>query len=777
MADQVTIKNGTVTADTVNVDVQLNANTVSVNGDVTVTGNVSLNGKDITETIQEQKAELQEHATNIGLVTSPHLSSAEHEKLAQVISLFENYSTDTSIPVINAPTAAGAIDLKYFPGYFSLNAMENWDLTVAPGHVFVSRVPYANYDAETNTYSFQFSSIDAAGDAYANYNTFGDTIKAKLLDNESRQHECSTDTVEGVDDYIGKEWAFFWEYGNYIKDSSGNKHLTSIRGTTIDTDGNITGTNIKASPFDIKKNTAAFGPVFWFFCKPEKWQDPNSGEWFTSDKTENGEPIAQLWGISDSPWSDIGANHPMYNGKVYPGLSAAKKEALEALGITEEDFHIWPECKVWDSDTSSWRIRPYWIHSAFCGGYNAEIMNEDPTTAVVSICNAPLRNNLSYDSLNSPSSYNAANAPGGACVNGFGMLFDIVKNSTKVSQNIHTGISAGTSSSVTATRSITVAQQELLKTIYGGYIFPTDNITTFKVGNTARLESDITTGTNAVPTYTTNYGRQIGRIKEIRSDLAFTDTSGNELTGIKGLVIDPAENTINPVQPFEVCGSDLYTDAEGAAAAAQALNAGNDSVEGTYAVCFACVSGSMGGETFNGGTAGMGVIGKHDGSIVSNSDRRHVYRVQGTEYASGYMICAADTVALKGTDVEISDEETTITPSSADFVILSCPAGTKRYNGTNNITDWITKGYKIVGLSPATSGIILNEQLSPQGVAHPVLIGSSGGHQNSLTVAENVNKAAFIYDSYFNSPVNAGSATLDLRRALNQVLWLIAARD
>lgn len=801
MADQVTIKNGTVTADTVNVDVQLNANTVSVNGDVTVTGNVSLNGKDIIETIQEQKAELQEHATNMGLVTSPHLSAAEHEKLAQVISLFENYSTDTSIPVINAPTAAGAIDLKYFPGYFSLNAMENWDLTVAPGHVFVSRVPYASYDAETNTSSFRFNSIADAGNAYAEYNTFGDTIKAKLLDNESRQHKCSTDTVEEVDDYVGKEWAFFWEYGNYIKDSSGNKHLTSIRGTTIDTNGNITGTNIKASPFDIKKNTAAFGPVFWFFCKPEKWQDPNSGEWFTSDKTENGEPIAQLWGISDSPWSDIDANHPMYNDKVYPGLSADKRAKLEALGITEEDFHIWPECLIAsESNPDIKKIRPYWIHSAFCGGYVQEIMEANPTTACVSICNAPLRTNVSYQSANDPSdngnatSYPAANVAGSACVNGFGMLFDIIKNATKNSQAIHTGLASGAGTKAIAPYSITAAQQAALKDTYDGYIFPIpdDKVNAFQIGRTVRIECDVTSTTGANNVYTITYDRQIGRVKAIlNKTLSFTTKSGVAVTNVSGLVIDPAEDTVCPISPFEVVGEDEYPAVVldngtishvpvGEAASALAATE-------VFAACAAIVTVASGGETLNGGANGTGVIGKHDGSVVDVEDDKHPYRVQGTEYMPGAWIVSSDTVSFLGQNTTIDFNGESITVDSTKYIVIACPPGKPHLNkasGANStVTDWLNNGYEVVGLMPSVrsgSNIdrVYNTQLTEQGIAHPVLLGSvlTDGHADQVFLQQTA--IPFATGGNLTMGGQGGSAAVSaISGSLSLSYWFIATRD
>ena len=758
MADKVTIHNGTITADTVNVDVQLNANAVSVSGDVTIAGDLSVAGKDVFQDIADQKALLENHASLIGMSDSPHLSGSEHTQLAQVIQLFETYDTATNIPVADAPQEA--ISLEYFPTFFKNRAMANWDIATAPGHVFVSRVPYAveveHTDGEGNktyTYEYTYSTMESSGNAYDRYGI----LQSKLLDNRlpngnPRQHTCSTDTVEGVDDYVGKEWAFFWEYGNYIKDEKGIKHITSIRGAKPT--ASIQGSSYNAPDFDIKKNTAAFGPVFWFFCKPEKWKDETTGNWLTYDKLETGSPITQLWGISDSPWDTIDENHPMFNGVVYQGISDAKKAALTALGVTADDFHLWSECKVWDADTSSWRIRPYWCHSAFNGGYY------DSEYAIYSICNTPLRTPLTYVNINAFSGYAAAGAVGGACVNGFGMLMDIIKNATKNSQSIHSGMSNNNGTTTVANYAITAEENSLLKDTYGGYVFPVANIGFFAVGCTVQLRN-ITNATSRTSAYKSSYALQIGRIKAIRTDLAFTAADGTAVTGAIGIIIDPAENTINPIQPFAVCTT---------AADADAIIATNK-----YACCGACISFAAGGETLNGGAAGTGVIGYHDGSIVSNTNGKYLYRVQGTEYMPGAYNCAGDTVAVRGNGTEIPYNGSTITPDSTQYVILTCPQGTNRLNGGSSPATWINAGYEVAGLSPTTAGNILNEQLSPQGVAHPVLIGGSGGTYDTLGFTSG-NPAEFISAGALDEQTSAGSSCLRLID-VSVDLWGVSARD
>ena len=750
LADKVTIHNGTITANTVNVDVQLNANAISVSGDITIAGDLSVAGKNVFNDIANQNALLENHENMIGQSDSPHLTVAEHTQLTHVIQLFNTYDTSTNIPVANAPQEA--ISLEYFPTFFKNRAMPNWDLSVSPGRVFVSRVPYAiNQDG---VFKYTAATMADSGAAYEEYGS----LTAKLLDNvfldgTPRQHVCSTDTVEGVDDYVGKEWVFFWEYGNYIKDEKGIKHITSIRGAKPT--ASIQGSSYNAPDFDIKKNTAAFGPVFWFFCKSEKWQDPVSGAWLSSDKTEAGSPITQLWGISDSPWDTIDANHPMYNGVVYPGLSDAKKADLMALGVTADDFHLWPECKMWDATNSSWRIRPYWCHSAFCGGYY------DSESSIYSICNTPLRTNISYQVLNGFSGYAAAGAPGGACVNGFGMLMDIIKNADKNSQSIHRGMSDGNANMTVANYAITEEENSLLKDTYGGYVFPVANAGQFAVGRTVRLVNK-TSGSSQEVYYIPGYNMQIGRIKAIRTDLAFTAADGTAVTGATGIIIDPAENTINPIQPFAVCTTVEEADAIIA--------------NSKYACCGACAGIAAAGETLNGGAAGNGVIGYHDGSIVSNSSGKYLYRVQGTEYMPGAYTCAGDTVAVKGDGTEIPYNGSTITPDSTQYVILTCPQGTNRLNsGSTSPKVWTDAGYEVAGLSPTTGGNILNEQLSPQGVAHPVFVGSSGGTYDQLYVG--ANPAEFLSSGGLSDGAAAGSSFLLLHGALSYASWGFSARD
>lgn len=79
------------------------------------------------------------------------------------------------------------------------------------------------------------------------------------------------------------------------------------------------------------------------------------------------------------------------------------------------------------------------------------------------------------------------------------------------------------------------------------------------------------------------------------------------------------------------------------------------------------------------------VIGKHDGSMVSNSNSKYPYRVQGREYAIGNYIIASDTVMMFKSDY------------SKDVYVA--PHGVKH---TTTEAD-IKKNYTLVGNVPASS--------------------------------------------------------------------------
>ena len=735
----VKISQGVVTAKTVDTTV-LSAKDISVTGDATVAGRLSVNGTDVIKSISDQDTSLQAHAQN----TTVHLTAAEHEKFNQIAQIFADVAADApTYPTTAVPSTA--IPVNYFPEYYRSVAQANYPLAAAPRRVYGSRVPYAYKDANgvvVNT----APTIALAG------NFFSANMKAKLWDNENLNHVCSTDTILGVDDYVGKEWAFYWQYGNYIKDEYGVKHITAIRGVTGGTVATPSGTfNIPA--FDQTQNIAAFGPIFWFAVKTEKFQQED-GTWLTSDGTENGSPISQLWVISDSPWSTI-----VSDGITYEGLDADTIAELEAHGLKEEDFHVWPSCQVWDASTNSFVLRPYWCHSAFCGGY-------DPASSqlVVSKLNALLRNNLSYTGITSFGNQAALN-PGKACVNAFGMLFDIVKNANKNSQQIHMGMSDNGKGAVPAKAAITTPS----------YLFPISSQGSFEVGCTVCLNGYNSAGTGPLTVNTTAFGYtttnaiQYVRIAEIaKYDLTDPTAEIKSASGQLCLRIDPATDTAFPAKPFVVVTTKADQDALGS---------------DVQYCAYATQGAAIGGETMNGGVNGTGVIGMHDGSVTSLTSGKHPYRVQGTEYMPGYYICAGDTVAVRGDGTtELTIDGVNVTPTATQMVILVCPAGKDRLNSTSNtLSPWITAGYVPSGVVDATiaDSYIYNETISWNGVAYPVLPGGTSdqaGHGDTLWINTSGTKE-FLLGGRLLSMNAAGSATLDLTYGVAAVSWDRCTRD
>lgn len=766
-----TISNGVINTDTLNVRANTTTGTLSVSGDASITGSLSVNGTDITETIAEQTAKIDDHIDNMNTATAPHMTVAEHEQFNKLVQLFadmEPYNSPLGYSSIDLPPEA--IPPNYFPVLYSVKAQDNWPSIAAPGSVFGSRVPLAYTAADgttVNTHSSIAEAVEEGDPLYVDIN--GDaTVEAKLWDNAGLQHTCSTDTVENQDDYTGmgptlagRKWAFYWEYGNYVKDQYGIKHVTAIKGVPAGVSIPKSSTEtFTTSEFDITQNTCAFGPVFWFACVEDKSPDLM--------EDVNGTPTAftQLWIISDRPWDTIDASHLLYDGIEYPGLSDSIKGELQAHGITADDWHVWPECLVKDANGND-KIRPYWCHSAFALGA------KQGAAELCSIAQLPLVNNLSFKSLNimavdeNGEDYAASKCPGSATVNGFGMLFDIVKNATKDSQSIHSGFVSDPPATLAATADYDNTDGRHDNLDY--FLFPANaNISTLQPGMSIRLT------TSSLSYTAVNYGMdatiQHARVKAVGTyDLA-TGLPSN--TGTRCIAVDKATGTANQLQPFRV-----YTTA----------NLPATLPENTYVCCYASQSLSMAGETMLGGEGG--VLHKHDGAVYSflqstaGATGTHTYRVQGTEYSPGAYICAADTVAIKGngsTTVTINGVD--YTPTSSQYVILQCNIGKSRKvaNQNSTITNWTANDqYVPISFTPAPfDGTVLNTVLSSTGVACPTRIDVNGnpvGTQDRMGVGSN--PAEFLSGGCCGFGDEAGSSCLDLAIPLGIRRCYFSARD
>lgn len=765
-----TISNGVITTDTLNVRANTTTGTLSVSGDASITGSLSINGTDITATIAEQAARIDDHIANMNTATAPHMTVAEHEQFNKIAQLFADMEPDNShLGYSSADIPTEAIPPRYFPELFAAKAQENWPSTVAPGNVFGSRVPLAYTDATGTTVNTHSSIAEAVleGDSLYTDIDGNATVADKLWDNAGLQHTCSTDTVENVDDYTGmgptlagRKWVFYWEYGNYVKDSYGIKHVTTIRGVPAGISIQKSSTEtFTTSEFDITQNTCAFGPVFWFACVEDKKAD------MILDVNGTPTAITQLWIISDSPWDTIDSTSSLYDGIEYPGLSDGNKTLLQEHGITSDDWHIWPECLVKDANGND-KIRPYWCHSAFALGAMPG------SNGLYSVAQLPMRNNISFDELNELAidendvTYAASKCPGSATVNGFGMLFDIVKNATKDSQSIHSGFVSQPPATLTATADYDNTDGRHDSLDY--YLFPANaGASKLQPGMSIRLT------TSSLAYDEVNYERdttiQHARVKTVgKYDLT---TGLPSDTGTMCIAVDKAMNTANRLLPFVVYAP---------------TNPPASLPEGTHRCCYASQSLSMAGETMLGGEGG--VLYKHDGAVyeaVQSTDGKvgtHSYRVQGTEYSPGAQICAADTVAIKGDgSTTVTIDGVAYTPTSSQYVILQCNVGESRKvaNQNSTITNWIADGqYKAIAIVPAVSGIVLNNVLSSTGVACPTRIDANANPVGTCDYMWiGANPAEFATGGNCLTVSNAGSSALRLPHKLTDAVWYYSARD
>ena len=678
-------------------------------GDVNFNGNVGGNvysATTIDSKLNEKtnNSDFNSHASD----NVKHLSNLEHQNLTRLIAQFPQVTPD--IPVVPGTMPDTALDYSVITSYISMQAQPG--VSTAPGNIFGARVPWAR----------QENGVWVNNDSNVNYSVFG--AAQKLWDNLGLQNEPSTDKIEGVDDYIGKKWVFFWNRCNYISDNYGNKWVTAIEGYDTTAYGGTT--------FSTDKNVGVMGPKFWYCVKTEKYQEPETGNWLTVDGTEDGTPLYQLWIIGDRSWSE---------------LPTDRQEELTKHGITEDDWYLWPGCKVYDAADTTLKERPYYVHAAYAGGYEVSSLG---TEGIVSKPNKPLRNNLSHNSL--ANLYGTTVLGGAECyVNTFGMLFDIVKNADKNSQTRYTGNASNQPATVLSTYSTKQAD----------YVFPISSTGSFKVGCTVYICDTYYGNISNIPnSYIKTAGLQYGRILAIENRNIVT--SDGESVSSLCLVFDP-----NTIDPFIVCTGSSNSEAQ---SAAQAISG-----TGQNACAFATQGFSLSGETDT-------IIGKHDGSL-NLTDNAHAIRVQGTEYQPGTWILAADTIACKGdgaTVVNINGTEHT--PDSTQYVYLICPKGLTGRAQSGNLSSIIEDGYKPVAIGSSVSGgYILNMEVDGEtGLAYPVSFGGTGsgsnyGHGDNFYVGGN--PAEFLVGGSLSFGTSGGFAAVLAFLGLSPSSWLYGARD
>ena len=249
-------------------------------------------------------------------------------------------------------------------------------------------------------------------------------------------------------------------------------------------------------------------------------------------------------------------------------------------------------------------------------------------------------------------------------------------------------------------------------TAQADYIFPIATRGSFKVGCGVYLSASYYFRVDSIPnSYIKTTKLQVGRVKSIETR-SITTSDGESVSSLC-LVFDPST-----VTPFIAYSGDSRDSAVAAAVAA--------AEGGQQAAAYALQGFSIPGET-------DGVIGKHDGSIISLTDSAHALRVQGTEYQTGVWIIGMDTILCKGDGTtEVTINGTVYTPSNTEYVYLVCPKGTTKRATTGNLATIMAAGYKPVGIGPASpSGFILNMQVDGEsGVAYPVAFGGVGSGSN-----------------------------------------------
>lgn len=162
------------------------------------------------------------------------------------------------------------------------------------------------------------------------------------------------------------------------------------------------------------------------------------------------------------------------------------------------------------------------------------------------------------------------------------------------------------------------------------------------------------------------------------------------------------------------------------------------------------------------------VLGHHDGSLVSNTDAKHVYRVQGREYAVGGYIIASDTVM----DFQ----------SNYSKNVYVAPKGVE-HSSSDSV---IRSTYNMIGNIPAnTNGsdfwvgdIAVDESM---GAWHPSIIGSGNAQGFGDTVyaggTETSGTREYLQGGYLWLGSVAGSACLDCWSWLPWTYWVFLACD
>lgn len=532
----------------------------------------------------------------------------------------------------------------------------------------------------------------------------------RFMDNVGLFHSQSTNLKAGSDDYAGLHM-FYWERCNYIRTDNRNVRITAIKGDA----------GYKESG---AVDVGTFSPTFYWNYFPDTAYpayelDEEGVETSVQRTNRNGTPMYKyrLLVVSDTPYDD---------------LDAARKAELAAHGCTA--LYPAPPCRRADGT-----IAPYHCVSAFALGVASDgLLRSQP--------GLPIRNNLSYTTLQGEMAKKGPGYIGGtAWVQTYGMIMDIIKNGTKNSQSLRSGLT-----------NWNVQHQPVCTTSEAATWFPlsSGNASQYDVGSTVFV------GTGNARDFGST-GRNIvnGAVIARKEAATITDVDGNDVSCV--LLY------LEGVEPFRVSKNT----ADGSAANRVA----------TYII----------GAPANAGETDA-VLGKHDG-YLAGVDGRHPYRVQGVEYSAGCWLLAGDTLATfnnGSTAVTINGVQVT-PPKYSKTVWVAMPGVTP------STSESVVKAtYTPVGVIPAyseTSGAdsyIGDVDIDPvSGCMWPSVIGdmmantpggsSSLGHGDILYAggAQTGGMREYLFGGSWAYGAYAGSAALSVNYDVAHAWSNFAARD
>ena len=317
------------------------------------------------------------------------------------------------------------------------------------------------------------------------------------------------------------------------------------------------------------------------------------------------------------------------------------------VDYSNADYEVWsisdsphPELNLvpWvESVRADGTIAPYWCHSAYFSGVASDgLLRSQP--------NLRTENFISQDTTITQYQKKGEGYWGaGASRNLFQIIFNVIMGATKNSQSLYAGVTNYSFQ-------------------YSASIQRSDNQTYFPITNAQA--SNIVVG-NYV---SVGYGSANGQSVNIDRGIKTMHSYANDVKVLR-------------IEDLDENNKAVYLDIS------EGFNTTPISLSGGLSANITMSSmHTWSGETNR-------VIGKHNGSAVSNTDGKHPYRVQGTEYAIGLYFIASDTL-INWHDQHVGD------------VYVAYPHKT-HYNGSSNASK-IKSEYKKIGSIPTNANISQN---------------------------------------------------------------------